>query len=198
MRNKFFLLIASCVVLAILLSSVLLYDRLFQKNLQEQLATTQGFELPPTTKPTAPTKPGDVVPDFILSDAQGNEMDLTTLKGKPIVILFWASWSTDSTACISYLEALKQEYGDTMHVLLVNLADGVKETRETAEAYLADKNFTCPVYFDDGSVAAKFSTKTVPMVFFLNAEGVAKAYADSAINQTAIDQGLATILPETP
>ena len=196
MNKKILMLLAACVVLAVFLSAVLLYDKIFEKNLQEQLATTQGFEMPTTTAPPPTTKPGDVVPDFILTDAEGNSVDLADLTGKPIVLHFWASWDTDSTAGISYLEALKKEQGDGMHVLLVNLADGEKETRETADAFLADKTYTCPVYFDDGSVAKKFSVEQVPMTFFITAEGVAKAYIHDVINQAAMDKCLETILPQ--
>ena len=196
MNKKVLMLVAACVALAIFLSVVLLYDRIFEKNLQEQLSTTLGFELPTTTAPPPTTKPGSEVSDFILTDADGNTVDLTALKGTPMVIHFWASWNTDSTAGIAYLENLKKEQGEAVHVLLVNLTDGEKETRETADAFLADKNYAATVCFDDGTVAAKFSTKEVPMTFFMNAEGVAKAYIDGAIDQAALDRGLATILPE--
>lgn len=196
MNKKVLMLVAACVALAIFLSVVLLYDRIFEKNLQEQLSTTLGFELPTTTAPPPTTKPGDTVPDFILTDAQGNSVDLADLTGKPIVLHFWSSWNTDSTAGIAYLETLKKEQGEDMHVLLVNLADGEKETRETADAFLADKTYTCPVYFDNGSVAQKFNVSQVPMTFFITAEGVAKAYIHDVINQAAMDKCLETILPE--
>ena len=198
MNKKILMLLAACVGLAIFLSVVLLYDRIFEKNLQEQLATTHGFEMPTTTAPPPTTKPGDVVPDFILTDRDGNSIDLVELKGKPMVIHFWASWNTDSTAGITYLEALKKQHGDDMHVLLVNLTDGEKETREAADAFLADKVYISQVCFDDGSVAKKFNTKQVPMTFFMNAEGVAKAYIDRAIDQASMDRGLGTILPAEP
>lgn len=195
MNKKILMLLAACAVLAIFLSGVLLYDRIFERNLQEQLATTQGFELPTTTAPPPTTKPGSEVPEFILQDAEGNTVNLSDLKGKPMVIHFWASWNNDSTAGIAFLETLKKDKGDSMHVLLVNLADGEKETVETAKQWLADKNYACTVYFDDGTVAEKFSTKEVPMTFFMNAEGVAKSYINGMIDQTAFDKGLATILP---
>ena len=196
MNKKIIMLLAACVGLAVFLAAVLLYDRIFEKNLQEQLATTQGFEMPTTTAPPPTTKPGDQVADFVLTDAEGNTVNLSDLKGKPMVILFWASWNADSTAGISYLESLKKEQGDAMHVLLIDLADGEKETVEAAKQWLADKNYACPVYFDDGTVAKKFSTTQVPMTFFLNAEGVAKAYIKGAIDQAAMDRGLSTIVPE--
>ena len=195
MNKKIMMLLAACVALALLLSGVLLYDKIFEHNLQEQLATTQGFELPSTEPPTRPTKPGDMIGQFSLLDENNEYINLSDFKGKPIVLLFWASWNADSTAGISYMESLKQQQGDDMHVLLINLADGTKETEESARAYLKGKDLRCPVYFDDGTVAEKFSTKSVPMVFFMDTEGVAKAYISGAIDQAAMNRGLATILP---
>jgi hypothetical protein len=80
-------------------------------------------------------------------------------------------------------------------MLLINLVDGENETKETSDAFLADKSYLCPVYFDDGSVAKKFNVKQVPITFFINAEGVAKSYIHDVINQSAMDQCLQTILP---
>lgn len=195
MNKKIIMLLAACVGLAVFLSAVLLYDKIFEKNLQEQLATTQGFELPTTTAPPPTTKPGNTVPDFTLTDTDGKTLKRADLKGKPSVLLFWASWNTDSTVGISYLETLKKEQGDKVNVILVNLADGEKETLDTAKKWLESQTLTCPVYFDDGTVAAKFSTKAVPMTFFLDADCVAKAYINGAIDQAAMGRGLATILP---
>ena len=199
MRNKLWLLIVSCAVLAVLLSSVLLYDRIFEKNLQEQLSTTQGFELPPTTLSTiAPTTvPGDEAPDFTLTDTAGNTVTLAQLKGKPAILLFWYSRSADATAALSYMETLKKDRGDDVNILLINVASGNNETKETAQAFLADKQFSCPVFIDDGTVAEAYSVHTIPMAFFLNAEGMAKAYIAGAMDQASILRGLATVMPET-
>lgn len=203
MKKKILLLMAACAVLALFLSAVFLYNKLFDKDLQklqkqqDQQIATQVYAPPTTTAPPPPTtKPGYEMSDFTLTDEDGNTVSLSDLKGKPMVILFWASWNIDSTASIAHLEALKQEQGDNMHVLLINLADGEKETAETAKAWLADKDYTCPVYFDDGTVAAKFNVQELPLTFFLNADGVAKFYINATIRQSDLDDGLAEILPK--
>lgn len=202
---KILMLLAACIVLALFLCGVFLYNKLFDKDLQElqkqqdQQAATQVYVPPTTTAPPPPTTtPGYEMPEFILTDMDGNTINLSDLKGKPMVIHFWASWNLDSTASITHLEALKQEQGDNMHVLLVNLADGEKETAETAKAWLADKNYLCPVYFDDGTAAAKFNVQEqgLPLTFFLDADGVAKAYISTTIQQADLDEGMSEILPQ--
>lgn len=196
MNKKILMLLAACVVLAVFLSAVVLYDRVLEHNLQEQLATTQGFVMPTTTEAPPTTKPGDEAPAFTLTNADGEQLSSNSLIGKPVVMMFWASWSTDSTVSLSYIEELYKTRGDEIHVLAINVADGTKETRETAEAFLADKNFTCPIYFDDGTVAAKYKSENPPMTFFLNDKGIAKVYIAGALYQDGIDESLAIVMED--
>ncbi|MFD1733714.1 peroxiredoxin family protein [Deinococcus malanensis] len=37
-------------------------------------------------------RPGDVAPDFTLNDATGKRVTLSSLRGQPVVLTFWATW----------------------------------------------------------------------------------------------------------
>ncbi len=201
-KNRSLLLAGIAAALLIgVVAAALIADHHKQKELQAHLATADPF-IPPTTQTppsTEPTKPqGSKAPDFTVTDDQGRRFGVDTFYGKPTVINFWASWNEDSVEDLADFQRVYDRYGDRIHLLMVAVVDGEKETVESAKACLAKYNYTFPVYFDtDGSATTAYKVTTPPATFFLRADGQAAAYARGAVNQEALDRGFATIIEQT-
>lgn len=58
--------------------------------------------------------------EFAYTDLEGNPVSLTTFKGKPLIVNSWASWMPFSQTELPMLAKIKEERGDTIHILAIN------------------------------------------------------------------------------
>lgn len=196
------LVLAFAIVLA---GAYLLYDRLGSQYAPDQLAVESTPVPADTAESTADS--GDTqqtaedaeaqrtaAPDFTAYDADGNAVQLSDYFGKPLVLNFWASWCGP---CKSEMPAFQQAYEqeDGVQFLLVNMTGG-RETQADAEALLAQEGYTFPVLFDlDLDAAMTYGVAALPTTYFLDAEGNLVAWAQGAINEQTLQQGLEMIRP---
>jgi len=66
--------------------------------------------LAPTPAPETPKK-GAVAPDFTLTDLGGSKLQLSSLKGKAVVVNFWATWCEPCKIEMPWLVDLQKKYG---------------------------------------------------------------------------------------
>ena len=134
-------------------------------------------------------------PDFTVYDLEGNAHKLSDYQGKPVILNFWASWCGPCKSEMPDIEAAYQEYGEKIHFLIVNLTDGYRETMESASAYIAEQGYTFPVYYDTDSAAAySYNTSSIPVTYFINAQGNFVAYYRGAMSASILQQGIDMLL----
>lgn len=136
-------------------------------------------------------KTSQAAPDFTAIDRDGNEVTLSDFRGKPVVLNFWASWCVPCQIEMPIFEEAYTTYGEDIHFLMVNLTDGSRETVETAAEYLDSNGYTFPVYFDTSySGAIAYSVMSIPVTFFIDAEGNVAAYTSSSISAAILQTGI--------
>ena len=137
----------------------------------------------------------DRAPDFTVVDANGDLVKLSDFFGKPIVMNFWAS---DCPPCISEMpdfQAAYEEYGDEVVFVMVNCPWFFNKTVENEKAFLAEKGYTFPVYYDTYQFAAQaYGIRSIPQTFFLNESGEVVTYAQGMISEAVLEQGIGMIL----
>ena len=125
-------------------------------------------------------------PDFIMLDAEGEEVSLSDFFGKPIVLNFWASWCPPCKAELPDFDKVCKERKDIQFIML-NVADGQSETVASAKKYIEGEGYSFPVYFDtmlEGS--SKYGASSIPMTFFINAKGEVVTYASGMIDEQTL------------
>ncbi|HKL25519.1 MAG TPA: TlpA disulfide reductase family protein, partial [Desulfuromonadales bacterium] len=70
---------------------------------------------PPATSPVAV---GDVAPDFQLEDTKGNQVTLSELRGKVVMVNFWATWCPPCKEEMPSMEQLNKIMADEDFVML--------------------------------------------------------------------------------
>lgn len=106
-------------------------------------------------------------PDFSVATPQGSER-LSDLRGKPVVINFWASWCPPCTDELPYFERLAQTYGDRVRIVTVDWNEGPG----VAQAYLRSHGFDLPLVTDEQSrIYRAYSLSEVPDTVVLDAQG---------------------------
>lgn len=207
--NKKTLLIVLALFLAVLLGSGFLYRNLGDRMQIGALATippapqttvpteqeipdqTEEVTVPETTVPETTEAPDYAAPDFTMLDGEGNEVNLQDFVGKPIILNFWASWCGPCKMEMPDIEKAYQKYGEEIHFLIVNCTDGSRETVDTAKAFLSKQDYTFPVYFDTTSMGAyTYGASSIPLTFFIDAEGNLAAYYMGAMSESILQQGI--------
>lgn len=122
-------------------------------------------------------QPGSHIPDFSMSLFTGYEFNgqtqvqLADLRGKVVMINFWASWCKPCEQEAADLRAAWQHYQPTGKVIFIG-ADYV-DTEPAARAYLEKFSITYPNGPDVGTkVSQLFRIKGVPETYFLDQNGI--------------------------
>ena len=138
---------------------------------------------------------GSEAPDFTVYDLEGNAHKLSDFRGKPVLLNFWASWCGPCQMEMPDFQKFYESHGEKVHFVIVNLTDGQQETVETASAFIAEKGYTFPVYYDtDIDAAAKYGVNAVPVSYFIDAEGYFVAWAQGALTADMLQQGMDMVL----
>ena len=118
-------------------------------------------------------KLGELAPDFQLPDLNGRLVMLSELRGKVILLNFWATWCG---ACRVEMPAMEQLYRmisrKDFEILAVSTdAQGVAITRPFQE----ENHLTFPILHDvDYRVGLTYGARSLPMTFMVDRQGVVR------------------------
>lgn len=107
----------------------------------------------------------------------GEELKLSDLKGKVVLIQFWATWSKPCDQEMPAIARLYQELADQEFVIVgVSLDDDRRAGRSRLLSYLKQKNMPWPQLFDgkgwEAALAKQFYVRSIPTSFLLDKDGI--------------------------
>jgi cytochrome c biogenesis protein CcmG/thiol:disulfide interchange protein DsbE len=117
-----------------------------------------------------PIQVGKPVPNFTLTTFDGEQIELASLRGKVVVINFWASWCTPCEQEAADLEAAWREYapGGEVAFLGVDWTD----TEKNGRVYLEKFDITYPNGQDLGTrISQRFRITGVPETYIVDRDG---------------------------
>ena len=187
----------------VIVGAYVLYNRLSSEISVGRIATVaQETKAPEATENPGETaaeteEKGSEAPDFTVYDLEGNAYKLSDFRGKPVLLNFWASWCGPCQMEMPDFQKFYETHGDKVNFVIVNLTDGQQETVESASAFIAEKGYTFPVYYDtDIDAAMKYGVSAVPVSYFIDAEGYFVAWAQGALSADMLQQGMDLLLGE--
>jgi len=182
----------------LILGATRLYNTLSSQVQMDVLATQ-----PQPTEPENPeeaareqTEPQrQAAPDFTVYDLEGNPHKLSDYQGKPVILNFWASWCGPCKMEMPDFDQKYLEYGEEVHFLMVNLTDGYQETVESASGFVAGEGYSFPVFYDtDIEGAMKYGVNSVPVTYFIDAEGYLVTMGRGALSADLLQKGIDMLL----
>lgn len=117
-----------------------------------------------------PIARGSTAPDFALPRLSGEEVRLSSLRGRVVLVNFWATWCKP---CEEEMPAMERLYRALEPEGLELLAVSVDDTRDVVEAFQAEQDLSFPILLDpDQRVSRLYQTFRYPETLLVDREGV--------------------------
>lgn len=115
---------------------------------------------------------GLLAPDFSLTALSGETISLKDLRGRPVMVNFWASWCPPCRSEMPAMETMYQEFRTAdLEILAVNAT--YQDRLADAEAFVRENQLTFPVLLDrTGEVNQIYQVRSLPTTFFIDSSGV--------------------------
>lgn len=138
-------------------------------------------------------------PAFALRDLEGGEISLAGLRGRVVLLDFWATWCAPCLKSMPELEALHRRYGAKgLTVLGVSTDEGGPEkVRRFAKA----RKVTYPIALDDewAPAWADYRVRAVPSAFLIDREGrIVAQWTGAAPEKKALAAKIEELLAAEP
>ncbi|MDD3981126.1 MAG: TlpA disulfide reductase family protein [Spirochaetia bacterium] len=108
-------------------------------------------------------------PDFRVTDLSGAQKSRNSLKGKAVLLNFWATWCPPCKEEIPSIDALsKAMKGKNFEVFAVSLG----EDAETVRRFITEQKISFPVYLDSrNTLARNYASQGIPTTYILDKDG---------------------------
>lgn len=118
---------------------------------------------------------GSMAADFTLQDLSGKNVTLSDMKGKVVLLEFWATWCPPCRASIPGIERLHEKYKDKgVVVLAVSMDDG---GWDAVQSFVKEQGIKYTVLKGNDDVAVKYQVRSIPMLMVVDKEGkIVKRY----------------------
>jgi len=145
--------------------------------------------------PALAVKVGDAAPDFKLTTLDGKEVTLASLKGKVVLLDFWATWCGPCKAAMPTIQKISEDYkGKDVVVLGVNTWE---QKADAAKEYIAKKKYTYGCLLKGDELAKAYGVTGIPTLVIIGKDGkvasteVGMSDESGAMIRKAIDAALA-------
>jgi thiol-disulfide isomerase/thioredoxin len=136
------------------------------------------------------------VPDLSLPTLDGKQIEISKLKGKVVILDFWATWCTGCLEGLPHLQAMAAN-ADLAQRGLVALAIDEQEKPETIRPMIHGKHFTFTVMLDtDSSAGRACLVFSLPTTIIVGRDGLVDAVFSGWTQDTAqqIDEAVSQAL----
>jgi cytochrome c biogenesis protein CcmG/thiol:disulfide interchange protein DsbE len=137
---------------------------------------------------------GKTAPDIDLSTIDGDPVSLSELRGRPVLINFWATWCPP---CRDEFPLMVDAYADHANDGLEILGVMHQDFADGARDFAADMGATWPIVEDPGDKAyGDYLVAGLPTSFFVDTEGIVRAFSLGGFSEDGLTAQLETILPK--
>ena len=134
-----------------------------------------------------PPAAGDSAPGFTATDIDGTPVSLEELRGKPVWLVFMATWCTGCRTEIPDIQGVVASRGDAVRVVVIY----VGESRNTVSDYSKRVGNDFPEVVDqDQQISAAYGIMGVPTHYFIDAGGVVRQRHVGVLSPDAMTQAI--------
>lgn len=170
MRKKMLILLSAC-LLTTACSPKMSGEKIESKDISE-------YEPSETTEDIEYAALGEITPDIVVTDLEGNNKQLSEYFGKPTIMVFWATWCGYCKDELPALEMLKEKYGDSINVLALNGGDSAEDIKD----FMEENNYTFETVMVGIEESIKFDAQSIPVTAILDSEGTIEFFTRGSLD----------------
>ncbi len=146
----------------------------------------------PITGLSGITRVNRPAPGFILTTFKGTRISMEDLRGKPLVINFWASWCPPCRIEAPLIEKTWRAYKNRG---LIFLGVNIQDRKEDALNYIREFHITYPNGPDPtGEISIDYGVSGLPVTFFVSRKGEVVRRWVGAIEKRALNSSIEEIM----
>ncbi|PGX02752.1 MULTISPECIES: redoxin domain-containing protein [Bacillus] len=138
---------------------------------------------------------GKVAPDFELTKLDGTNVKLSDLKGKKVILNFWATWCGPCQQEMPDMEAFYKEHKENVEILAINYTPSEKGGgEEKVSNFATEKGITFPILLDKNiDVTTAYKVITIPTSYFIDTKGVIQDKFIGPMTQKEMEKRIAKL-----
>lgn len=139
---------------------------------------------------------GDLAPNFVLKDLEGNEIELKELRGKGVFLNFWA---TTCPPCLDEMPHMENGYQKNQAAGIEILAVNFGDQRIRIEQFITKiGGLSFPILLDPGSqVNQLYGVRALPTTFLIDENGIVVERSIGGLTEKKVDDYLQRIVPSS-
>ena len=113
-------------------------------------------------------------PDFQLQSLDGQTFSLSGLRGRPLMLNFWATWCNPCRMEMPFMQEVYEDQKFSEQGLVI-LAVNLGESPAKVKKFVEDNGLSFPVLLDTGlEVAKMYNASRIPVTYFIDKDGIIK------------------------
>ncbi len=133
-------------------------------------------------------------PPFTLQSTTGEQFDLAALKGKVVLVNFWATWCPP---CRAEMPAIDQLYRTNREAGLVVLGINQGEDQAAVQSFAGQFNLSFPILLDpNGAVNARYNVSALPTTFIIDRKGIIHDLVIGPVTREQVQRKIQPLLAE--
>jgi peroxiredoxin len=137
---------------------------------------------------------GSPAPDFTLKNLDGSELQLSSLRGKAVILDFWDTWCPPCRKAMPHLQELSVEYADDL--VIVGVAMG-REGEGKVRKFVQDRGLTFEMvmFNNDPQLIRNYGgIQSIPTTFLIDREGIIREIWVGAFGKPTYESGVKAVI----
>jgi peroxiredoxin len=137
---------------------------------------------------------GSPAPDFTLKKLSGGELQLSSLRGKAVILDFWDTWCPPCKKALPHLQELSETYSDDL--VVVGVAMG-REGEDKVRSFTKAKGLTFEMvlFNNDMNLIKNYGGfQSIPTTFLIDEDGVVREKWVGAFSKAEYERALKEVL----
>ncbi len=166
-------------------------NRNFTSGAVASAQAAPGAQGPGSARPDVGIRIGNLAPDFSLKGLDGQTVKMSELRGKPVMVNFWATWCPPCREEMPDLQKAYQKYrGEGMVFLGIDM----QEDPETVRKFVQQNGYDWTFVVDsDAQVARTYQASAIPTSYFVDRNGIIRDTQIGAVTPALLDAKLSKI-----
>ena len=114
---------------------------------------------------------GGKAPDFVLSDLRGGKVGLAGMRGRAVLLEFWATWCPPCRESIPEMNEMHAKFGPRGLEVVGVAVDRGSDAPAVVGSFARENRIAYLALLDDGKTAEAYGVGSIPAIFLIDKEG---------------------------